>query len=109
MKSIFLIISFLFFSLAASALHSLKPLWQSDSVFQFAEGVISAKKGKHLFVANTIGNPIERDAKGTISTVTPDGRMIKLTGSPALMHRKTLRSTKTACMLPTWMNWWWLM
>lgn len=60
------------------AQHSLDLVWQTDSVFQFSEGVIPSQDGKLLYVSNTIGNPMGRDGKGSISTVGLDGKLINL-------------------------------
>lgn len=77
MKKMFIISAFIFFSANLMAQHALEPLWQSDSVFKFAEGVTPSADGKFLYVANTIGNPLGRDGEGTVSTVSPDGKLIK--------------------------------
>ncbi|MBS1975464.1 MAG: ATP/GTP-binding protein, partial [Bacteroidetes bacterium] len=60
------------------AQHSLQEIWQTDSVFQFSEGVVPSEDGKLLYVSNTIGNPIEKDGQGSISTVGLDGKVINL-------------------------------
>lgn len=77
MKKIFLISAITLFNSTLFAQKSLEPLWQSDPVFQFAEGVIPSRDGKFLYVANTIGNPMGRDGEGTVSTVTPEGKLLK--------------------------------
>jgi DNA-binding beta-propeller fold protein YncE len=65
-------------SLSASAQHSLEKVWQTDSVFQFSEGVVLDPGKNLLYVSNTIGSPMERDGKGSVSTVGLDGKIINL-------------------------------
>ncbi|MEZ4902637.1 MAG: hypothetical protein R2822_13250 [Spirosomataceae bacterium] len=74
-KTFFLILSLIQF--AAYAQHSIAPLWDSEPVFKFAEGIIYEPNGTFLYVANTIGNPMGRDGEGTISKVTLDGKLIQ--------------------------------
>lgn len=63
---------------AAIAQHSLELVWKTDSVFKFSEGVVPEPGGKFLFVSNTIGSPMEKDGKGSISKVGFDGKIIDL-------------------------------
>lgn len=60
-----------------SAQHSLEKIWESDSTVQFVEGIVLEPGETFLFVSNTIGNPMEKDGKGTISTLDLDGKVIK--------------------------------
>lgn len=79
MKKITIIISaVLLLSIThVSAQRALELVWTSDAVFQFAEGVIPSKTDNNLYVANTWGNPLERDGRGAVSKVTRDGKMIE--------------------------------
>lgn len=77
MKYILIVMTTLL-STALKAQHSLEKIWETDSVFLFSEGVVPEPGGKFLFVSNTIGNPMAKDGKGSISKVGFDGKIIDL-------------------------------
>ena len=77
MKYILIVMTTLL-STALKAQHSLEKIWETDSVFLFSEGVVPEPGGKFLFVSNTIGSPMAKDGKGSISKVGFDGKIIDL-------------------------------
>ncbi|MFV0270772.1 MAG: hypothetical protein ACK5HZ_03680 [Macellibacteroides fermentans] len=78
MKSVLLTLVVSFHFTLMSAQHSLERVWETDSVFQFCEGIALDAGGEFLYVSNTIGNPMEKDGKGSISKVSLDGKVINL-------------------------------
>lgn len=67
-----------YFHQGLTAQHKLELVWQTDSVFQFSEGIVPGPDSTYLFVSNTIGNPMGKDGAGSISKVGLDGEIIDL-------------------------------
>jgi len=53
-------------------------VWQSDAVFKVPESITYDPASKILYISNIDGKPAEKDGKGFISKVSPDGKIIKL-------------------------------
>jgi len=56
---------------------SLAKVWESDSTFKVPECVLYSPAESMLYVSNIDGKPSEKDLKGSISKVSPDGKMVK--------------------------------
>lgn len=52
--------------------------WKTDTVFRIPESVYADAKSKILYVANIEGKSDEKDGKGFISKITPDGKVTTL-------------------------------
>ncbi len=55
---------------------SLVKTWESDSTFKVPECVLYSPAENMLYVSNIDGKPSEKDLKGSISKVSPDGKTI---------------------------------
>ncbi|MBC7866044.1 MAG: ATP/GTP-binding protein, partial [Gloeobacteraceae cyanobacterium ES-bin-316] len=53
---------------------SLVKTWESDSTFKVPECVLYSPADNMLYVSNIDGKPSEKDLKGSISKVSPDGK-----------------------------------
>ena len=51
-------------------------LWESDSTFKVPECVLYSATEKILYVSNIDGKPNEKDLNGSISKISPDGKII---------------------------------
>jgi DNA-binding beta-propeller fold protein YncE len=58
--------------------YSFVEVWESDRIFKVPESVCYDPKAKLLYVSNINGRPAERNGKGFISKLSPDGRVLKL-------------------------------
>jgi len=58
--------------------HSLVKLWQTDTVLKVPESVLFDKSANVLYVSNIDGQPWEKDGKGSIGKVAPDGKIIQV-------------------------------
>ncbi len=54
----------------------LEKIWQSDSTFKVPECVVYSPAENMLYVSNIDGKSSEKDLKGSISKVSPDGKTI---------------------------------
>jgi hypothetical protein len=59
-----------------SAQHSLVKIWQTDSILKVPESVLYDANANVIYVANIDGSPSEKDGKGSIALVSPDGKII---------------------------------
>lgn len=66
--------------------------WQTEAVFQVPESVYYDADGEMLYVANINGNPTDRDSKGYISQMEPDGRIVRLEWATGLHAPKGMSS-----------------
>lgn len=55
---------------------SLQKIWETDTLLKTPESVLYAKKEGVLFVSNIDGKPGEKDGKGSIGKVGPDGKIL---------------------------------
>ncbi len=56
---------------------TLAKVWESDSTFKVPECVLYSPEENMLYVSNIDGKPSEKDLKGSVSKVSPDGKMVK--------------------------------
>ncbi|MFZ6014466.1 MAG: ATP-binding protein, partial [Bacteroidota bacterium] len=75
----------IFFSIVLMAImaqaiqaQSLKLKWSTDSVFRVPESVLFDSKANLLYVSNIDGKSNEKDGKGFISKLSPDGKIIAM-------------------------------
>lgn len=61
---------------ALKAQHALHKVWETDSVWNVPESVLFDSKNKLLYISNIHGQPAEKDGKGTIGKLSPDGKPI---------------------------------
>jgi len=73
-KTIFLLAGTLLFSIGAGA-QTLSLKWKSDTIFRTPESVYFDAKANMLYVSNIDGKSAEKDGKGFIAQVTPDGKV----------------------------------
>jgi hypothetical protein len=73
-----LIISIFAFSFLLAQQHSLKQLWESDSLLKVPESVLYDEPGKLLYISNIDGSPAEKDGKGSIGKMALDGKIIQV-------------------------------
>lgn len=75
-----IIVSILFFvAIAATTVgQSLQLKWSSDTVLRIPESVLFDSKANVLYVSNIDGKSGEKDGKGFISKMSPDGKIISL-------------------------------
>ncbi len=80
MKQYFLMtaVAMLVLANGASAQHKLEKVWQTDSILKTPESVLFDAKEQLLYVANIDGQPWEKDGKGFISKLDPDGHVLNL-------------------------------
>ncbi|MBE7176403.1 MAG: ATP/GTP-binding protein [Mucilaginibacter polytrichastri] len=78
-------------SMPAQAQHRLEELWHTDPVFSYAVGVTASPDGRFLYVSNTIGNPVQKDGKGSISKVGSNGKIIQKDWLTGLNAPKDIR------------------
>jgi DNA-binding beta-propeller fold protein YncE len=78
MKKIFLLSAIMLTLISMVNAQKLSRLWETDSVLRVPESVLYDANNKILYVANIDGKPDEKDGKGFISKVTPDGAVINL-------------------------------
>lgn len=57
--------------------HQLEKLWESDTTFKVPESVFFDAANKMLYVANIDGQPWEKDGKGSISKLSPEGKIVQ--------------------------------
>lgn len=57
---------------------SLEKIWESDSTFKVPECVLYSPEENVLYVSNIEGKSAEKDLKGFISKISPDGKIISL-------------------------------
>jgi len=55
---------------------TLAKTWESDSTFKVPECVLYSPVENMLYVSNIDGNPSEKDLKGSISKLSPDGKTV---------------------------------
>lgn len=76
----FIIITCLSFLLVSSTAfsqgHSLVKIWETDTLLRTPESVLYDAKEKLLYVSEIDGAPAEKDGKGAIAKVSPDGKII---------------------------------
>lgn len=76
----FHIISFISFTLLASGVaaqgHTLIKKWETGPIFKTPESVLFDVKENRLYVSNMDGDPAQKDGRGSISTVSVDGKII---------------------------------
>jgi sugar lactone lactonase YvrE len=75
MKKI-LFVAVIFITANLYAQHSLKKIWQTDSMLKTPESVLYDANGKILYVSNIGGNPSGKEGKGSIGKVGLDGKII---------------------------------
>lgn len=78
MKKILLLSAMVLTLSSMANAQKLTRLWETDSVLKVPESVLYDAKNKVLYVANIDGKPDEKDGKGFISKVTPDGKIATL-------------------------------
>ncbi len=94
-------LSFLFaatlFVTCTYAQRTLTKLWSTDSTLKVPESVLYDEKNNVLYVANIDGQPAEKDGKGSIGKVSPEGQVISVDWVSGLnapkgmaLHRNTL-------------------
>lgn len=80
MKPISFILSgvVMFLSYSSIAQPKLEKRWSSDTTLKVPESVLFHKKANLLYVANIDGQPGEKDGKGSIGKLNPDGSIVKV-------------------------------
>src|SRR5690349_2445801 len=78
MKKIFLLSAMMLTLFTMANAQKLTRLWETDSVLRVPESVLYDAKNKVLYVANIDGKPDEKDGKGFISKVSPEGKITNL-------------------------------
>lgn len=72
----FVLFSLLFVSTAIAQTPSLTSIWETDSTLKTPESVLYHAPGKILYVSCIDGKSDEKDLKGSIAKVSPDGKII---------------------------------
>lgn len=82
-------------ALAATAFgQSLQLKWSSDTVLRIPESVLFDSKANVLYVSNIDGKSNEKDGKGFISKMSPDGKIITLEWATGLNAPKGMGLNK---------------
>lgn len=77
-KNIFYILLLFIISFSSIAQHSLNRIWITDSILPIPESVLYDKTDQILYTSLMDGSPAERDGKGSIGKLAPDGKIINL-------------------------------
>lgn len=77
MKALTIILAILATTIVASA-QTLTLTWKTDTLLRVPESVLLDAKAKVLYVSNIDGKSGEKDGKGFISKVSPEGKIITL-------------------------------
>lgn len=81
MKYNLILVSLLFSSFAIPSvnaqMHSLKKIWETDTLLKTPESVLYYPKDKILFVSNIDGAPDAKDGKGSIAKLGLDGTILE--------------------------------
>ncbi len=77
MKKQLLVITLLFSTHLFAQEPTLEKLWTSDSVLKVPESVLFDAGNRVLYVSNIDGRPGEKDGKGSIWKLSPDGKIIQ--------------------------------
>jgi len=78
MKSLPGFLLFLLLTAFTSNAQIVSPIWQTERVLKVPESVLYDASQNCLFVSNVNGNPTEKNGKGFISKISPDGKVIDL-------------------------------
>lgn len=77
MKNFFLCLLVLGYSFYSQGQATVQAIWQTDSVLRVPESVKWNPKTKVLYVANIEGQPWAKDGKGSISVLSPSGKIME--------------------------------
>jgi sugar lactone lactonase YvrE len=77
-KNITYVLLLFIISQSSIAQHSLHRIWVTDSILPVPESVLYDEKDQILYTSLMDGSPAERDGKGSIGKLTPEGKIINL-------------------------------